>query len=636
MQLAPIEPASLQAMTAAMIHRGPDEGGQMLAPGIALGMRRLSIIDLPSSHQPLASEDGRVITVFNGEIFNFLRLREELVHRGHRFVTSGDTETIVHLYEEYGTGFVSRLRGMFAIAIWDAAERKLVLARDRLGVKPLYYALGLSGLMFASEIKCFIAAGLLSPRLDPDAASLFLALGYVPGPRTLFEGVLKLPPASVLEWHAGKLTGPTSYWTPADPPSAAPGGWREDEDHLLELLRAAVRARMISDVPLGVMLSGGLDSSLIAGLMAEASSAPIETFSIGFTDDAGANELAWARRTATRLGANHHELETSAAAHVGLLDEALWHLEEPIADLSFLGFLLLSKLARQHVTVALCGQAADELLGGYPKHVAARLADVAEGCPLFLRRLLGAAARSGDQHVRLHRLLAVIAAERDLERLWAMSALLTPRLGHALEGPVLREMDAFELFEQSGAADANLPAGRSCLTRTLLLDLHLALPDLMFLYFDKMSMASSLEVRVPFADHDVVNFCMSLPDNRRIRRLRGKEILRRISVDLVDEAIINRPKRGFFRAASSAWLERNLDLVRDTLLDPRCRERGLLDPATLQRWLTAPLGSGRAGEPLLAAFLLERWHRLFVDSDGLAQRRAARTTVSSSVADFPR
>jgi asparagine synthase (glutamine-hydrolysing) len=628
----PIDAEALHAMTVAMTHRGPDESGHLLEPGVALGMRRLSIIDLASSHQPLANEDGTVTTVFNGEIFNFPELRNAMVRNGHRLATSGDTETIVHLYEDHGNGFVERLRGMFAIAIWDARRRKLVLARDRLGVKPLYYMLGPSGLAFASEVKCLIAAGLLQPRLDPLAASLFLALGYVPGPRTLFEGVLKLPPATLIEWHDGQLTGPAAYWSPTDAPPVPPGSWQEDEEHLLELLRDSVRARMISDVPLGVMLSGGLDSSLIAALMAEASSRPIETFSVGFAEDAGANELTWARRTATRLGANHHELETSAAEHEALLDDALWHLEEPIADLSFLGFLLLSRLAREHVTVALCGQAADELLGGYQKHLAARLCDLAAGVPSAGRRLLASTAELGGRQGGLQRLTRAIAADRDLERLWAMSAVITPALQRELEGPRLRGEDAFSLLAQSHAGGLPLPPDRSRLTRTLLLDLQLALPDLMFVYFDKMSMATSLEVRVPFADHDLVTFCMSLADNRRIRRLRSKEILRRISTDLVDEAIINRPKRGFFRAASSSWLERNMATVREMLLDARCRDRGLLDPGVLRGWLDGALGDGRAGDPLLIAFMLEQWHRLFVDEDGLAQQRAREARAAALAA----
>jgi asparagine synthase (glutamine-hydrolysing) len=614
----PLGADRLLAMTTAMVHRGPDEDGHLRLPGVALGMRRLSIIDLARSHQPVSNEDGTVHTVFNGEIFNFQELRSQLEHKGHRFSTAGDTETIVHLYEEHGDAFVKRLRGMFAIALWDSSKRTLLLARDRLGVKPLYYALTPSGLAFASEIKCLLAGGLVDAQLDLDAARLYLTLGYVPAPKTLFAGVLKLPPATVLEWRDGRERGHHPYWTPLDPPPSRSGSWEEDQEHLLELLRDAVRARMISDVPLGVMLSGGLDSSLIAALMAEVSPHPIETFSVGFVEDANANELAWARRTAGRLGANHHELLSSASRHEELLDDALWHLEEPIADLSFLGFHVLSRLAREHVTVALCGQAADELLGGYPKHLAAHAADVAAGVPPSVRGSLAKLSFRISSRAKITRLLRTLAAEDDLERLLAMSSMLPLGAGANLGGPNLNRADPRALLAETFAGRSQPQTPPSRLFRTLLLDLRLALPDLMFLYFDKMSMANSLEVRVPFADHELVNFCMALPPDRLIRGRRGKEILRRVSQGLVDEAVIERPKRGFFRAGASSWLSARRSLVSETLLDGRCRRRGLLNMDLMRRWLDEPLKEGRRGEPLLTAFLLERWHRLFVDADGLA------------------
>lgn len=629
---APMTYARLLAMTEAIVHRGPDEDGHLRMPGVAMGMRRLSIIDLAGSHQPVGNEDGTVQTVFNGEIFNFCELRHQLEKEGHYFSTAGDTETIVHLYEAHGRAFVERLRGMFAIALWDANERKLLLARDRLGVKPLYYAITSEGLAFASEVKSLLAGGLVDAELDLEAARLFLTLGYVPAPRTLFAGILKLPPATMIEWRDGCLTGPNLYWTPLDAPPVRSGSWQEDGVHLLELLRDAVRARMISDVPLGVMLSGGLDSSLVAALMAEVSSQPIETFSVGFVEDANANELDWARRTARRLGANHHELLTSATEHEGLLDEALWHLEEPIADLSFLGFLVLSRLAREHVTVALCGQAADELLGGYTKHLAARAADLAARVPSPVRSSVASLAVRVNGRARVTRLLRTLAAQDDLERLQVMSSVLPPGLFAEMAGPRLNGAGPQPMLRGTFAGQTQSNSTGSRLSRTLLLDLRLALPDLMFLYFDKMSMATSLEVRVPFADHQLVNFCMALPDDRRIRRLRGKELLRQVSAGLVDGAIIDRPKRGFFRAGASSWLTARRSLVRETLLDERCTKRGLLNSGLVRQWLDEPLQHGRGGEPLLTAFLLERWHRLFVDDDGIAMQhvKVARQTARNS------
>ena len=585
-------------------------------------MRRLSVIDLASSHQPLSNERGDVWTVFNGEIFNFPELRRQLRSRGHRLVTAGDTETIVHLYEEHGAGFPKLLRGMFGIALWDASCRRLVLTRDRMGVKPLYYALTPGGLAFGSEIKSLLAGDLIEPRLDPLAAELYLAYGYVPGPRTLFEGVRKLAPATTLVWEGGALVGESLYWTPWDDAPPSGDSWEEDVETLLRLLGESVRARMISDVPLGVMLSGGLDSSLVTALMSEVSAQPVKTFSIGFTEDAQANELADARQVARRLGTDHHELLTSAAEHPSLIEGALWHLEEPITDLSFLGFLLLSRLARENVTVALCGQAADELLGGYPKHAVAYAADRLARIPGPGRRAVAAIGGRLPDSSRLGRGLRAMTTEDDAERLLQMSRVVLDSQRQTLLSPAFRSAGADRELRQVIRSRASGRFG-SVLSETLFLDTKLALVDLMFLYFDKMSMATSLEVRVPFADQDVVAFCMGLPDDRRILRGRRKEILRRVSRGLLDDETIDKKKRGFFRAASSTWLHTHRDgLVRESLLDKRARDRGIFAPGAVENLITQSQGSGRAGEPLLAVLLLELWNRIFIDADGPGRRLA--------------
>ena len=619
-------------MTEAIVHRGPDEDGHHIAPGIAMGMRRLSIIDLASSHQPLSNESGDIWTVFNGEIFNFPELRRELQARGHRLATAGDTETIVHLYEEHGTHFPERLRGMFAIAVWDEPRRRLVLVRDRMGVKPLYYALTPRGLAFGSEIKSLLAGGLVEPCLDPLAAELYLAYGYVPGPRTLFEGVRKLAPATTLVWEDGELVGASEYWAPWDGVEPSGASWKEDQETLLRLLRDSVRARMVSDVPLGVMLSGGLDSSLVTALMSEVSTEPVKTFSVGFTEDADANELADARRVAQRFGTEHHELLTSAVEHPALMEEALWHLEEPIVDLSFLGFLMLSRLASAHVTVVLCGQAADELLGGYSKHVIAHAADRLARVPAPGRRAVAAVGARFSEASRIGRGLRAMATDDDAERLLQMSRVVLEPERSALLSPMFRCAEVDRELRQVIRSRASGRAG-SVMRETLYLDTKLALVDLMFLYFDKMSMATSLEVRVPFADHDVVAFCMGLPDDRRILRGRRKEILRRVSRGLLDDATIDKKKRGFFRSAASTWLNIHRDgIVRETLLDERARDRAIFVPGAVERLIGQSQGTGRAGEPLLAVLLLELWHRQFVDRDGAGRRlvREAQRATSTN------
>ncbi len=608
---APLDAEALRAMTAAIEHRGPDEDGHLLEPGVALGMRRLSVIDPAGSPQPVASEDGEVTAVFNGEIYNFRELRDELEARGHRFATRGDGETIVHLYEELGPRFVERLRGMFAIALWDRPRRRLVLARDRMGVKPLYVAETAAGLAFASEVKSLVAGGLVRPELDPAAAELFMAWGYVPGPLTLFAGVHKLDPASYLVHEDGRVSERGEYWNPWDSaPQGVGASWEEDGERLLELLRTATRARMVSDVPLGVMLSGGLDSSLIAALMAEASDRPVQTFSVGFVEDAAANELAEARQVANRLGTDHHELETSALDHPDLLDDALRHLEEPIADLSCVGMLLLSRLARETVTVALSGQGADEILGGYRKHQVAHAADLLGRVPPA-RGAVALAARAGAPESARARGLRALSTRDPVERMLAMSRVVQPRERLALFTP-----------EFLTATDVGAPvrdydlSGRSALTQTLYLDGRLALVDNMLLYFDKMSMATSLEVRVPFLDHDVVSFCLALPDSRKVRRGNRKELLKRVSRGLVADEIVDRRKRGFFRSALGAWLQAQRGgLLEETLLDPRTAARGLYREDEVRRLLKVSGGGDiKADQRLFCLFLLERWMREWVDA----------------------
>lgn len=613
----PLQVETLRAMTDVIRHRGPDDEGHHIDLGVALGARRLSIIDLPGGHQPIANEDESVWAVLNGEIYNFPDLRRELIRRGHTLTTRSDTETIVHLYEDHGADFVRKLRGMFAIAVWDTNARRLVLARDRMGVKPLYVAEGDFGLAFASEVKALIAGGLVEPRLDPVGAELFLAYGYVPGPRTMFAGVRKLDPATLLVWQDGDVVDERRYWTPWNGPAERGGSFQEDSEQLLELLRGAVRARMISDVPLGVMLSGGLDSSLIAALMAEHSSGPVETFSVGFEEDGRANELADAERVATRLGTVHHPVLTSAVEHPELLDRALWHLEDPVADLSALGFLLLSEVARAHVTVALSGQGADELLGGYFKHQVAWAAGLARRVPGPLRRGIGSLHRLAGADSAGGRAMTAITTGDPVARQLAMSRVVGADERAVLLTPEFCQELAEE--EIAAAVRRNLdPRARSVLAEVLEGDRRLALVDLMFLYFDKMSMATSLEVRVPFMDQDVVSFCAGLPDDRAVLRTRRKALLKYAARGLVDDTIIDKPKRGFFVGALGTWLEVHRDaLLRDILLDRRTLDRGQVREPALLALVEA---DGRHTKPnnrrLLSLLLLEMWQRLWLDGDG--------------------
>ena len=611
----PLERTVLQAMCDVITHRGPDDDGQLIEPGVALGMRRLSILDLESGAQPISNEDGTISTVFNGEIYNFRELRAQLSGR-HRLATRGDTETIVHLYEENGWRFSEHLRGIFAIAVWDRSRRRLILTRDRMGVKPLYVAETPDGLAFASEIKSLIAGGLISSVLDPLSAELFLAFGYVPGQRTLFAGVRKLMPATTMVWEDGAIVAEERYWFPKL--SGRDGdrrSWEDDQEEFLALLRSAVHGQMVSDVPLGVMLSGGLDSSTVTALMAEVSDRPVKTFSIGFADSHYANELPYAREVARVLGTDHHELLTEAEEQPELLEDVLWHMEEPVADLSAFGFLMISRLASRSVKVALSGQGADELLGGYRKHQVAYANGLLRRLPGPVREALGTTSKVLPDGSTGARGVRALTSDDPTERLLAMSRVLQGSQRESLLEPMFRVTVA-ESEIRNAIAKHIPPDDVSVLTQTLYMDTQLALVDQLFLYFDKMSMANSLEVRVPFTDHDLVSFCLSLPDTRRIWLLRRKELLRRATGGLPTRSVLTRRKTGFFRGAFGPWLSCHREFVREILLDDRTLARRQIQPGALSRLID---GAGRHGikldQVLLSVLLLELWQRLFVDQD---------------------
>jgi asparagine synthase (glutamine-hydrolysing) len=627
----PLSPDDLTTMVDSLRHRGPDDRGELLAPGIAMGMRRLSIIDVAGGHQPVVNEAQTVWAMQNGEIYNFARLRERLT-RDHVLASRCDTEVIVHLYEESAEGFQDHLRGMYAIAVWDGVRRRLTLVRDRLGIKPLYISETKRGLAFASEIKALLAAGLVEPKLDREGAELFLAYGYVPGPRTLFEGVQKLMPATVLVYEAGTAKH-RSYWSPVGSNGdLAMGSPSELEEQLLALLRSSVREHLIADVPLGLMLSGGLDSSLIGALMAEATTGPIKTFSIGFSNLAASNELVDARRVAERLGAEHYELELDPQDDPAILEDMLWHLEEPVTDLSCLGFQLLSELAQRHVKVALSGQGADELLGGYRKHQIAHGADVVAKFPFAQTALLAAGAAIGRSGSTAERGLRAIGEVDHVRRLLAMSRVTQPDQMEELFTARLRTADG-ERVIGNAIRQHELVSSRSILTQTRHTDLRMALVDQLFLYFDKMSMSTSLEVRVPFVDDRLVTFCFTLPDDASVSLLRRKAILRRVARDIISPDTISKKKVGFFHSALVGWLKRHrFGYVQDVLLSERCQARGQLNTQTVRGLLNSDAVTHKKGaQVVFSALMLELWQRLYADGDFRTRLAASRSAARSGM-----
>jgi asparagine synthase (glutamine-hydrolysing) len=545
-------PAQLDAMTDAMTHRGPNDRGTYAAPGIALGVRRLSIVDVEGGHQPVFSEDDNVVAIQNGELYNHDELRQNLRREGHRVLSRCDTEILPHLYEGYGARFPEQLRGKFGIAVWDERRRRAILARDRMGVKPLYWARVGDVVVFASELKSMLASGLIEPELDLEAVDLYLSLGFIPGPRTPIAGVRKLAPGSIL------MVGPESvheepYWVYPEPdPEPHPRPVEDYADELLPLLRQAVRDRLMSDVPLGAMLSGGLDSSLVVALMAEASSRPVVTFSVGFREDK-ANELAHARRIAGAFGCEHHELELSVTANAVDIDELAWRLDEPVADLSALGFDLLSHVAAEHVTVALAGQGADELFGGYTKHRAAAAMGALGFVPDGLRRALSGLPWPSS---RMRRAFGAFAADNPSKRLLAMSG----RFVNGVRGDLYKGALADVRDDNAYAAVEALRGGLEGdpLAVTLYLDARLGLVDHMLLYFDRTSMAHSLEVRVPYLDHRLVEWAATVPPSMKVRRNVSKRVLKAAGMRFLPPETVQKRKVGFFRSALDVWLDAQL------------------------------------------------------------------------------
>jgi asparagine synthase (glutamine-hydrolysing) len=550
----------LRAMGESLIHRGPDEGGIHTEPGVSLGMRRLSIIDLKTGHQPLTNEDRSLWVVFNGEIYNYRELTADLLARGHRFATASDTETLVHLYEEYGADCVRHLRGMFAFALWDARKRTLLLARDRLGIKPLYYAQTPHGLVFGSELKALTASPWVRRRVDPGALAAYLRFGYVPDPLSILEGVAKLPPGHVLLVKDGLAGAPRRYWEPTshfrstdEVPDEAEAGSR-----LWDLLQDAVRSHLVSDVPVGAFLSGGVDSSTVVGIMAREIGVPVKTFSVGFGEKEY-DEAPYARRVAEWFGTEHHEL-IATPQDLGLLEDVLAACDEPFADASAIPTYLVSRLARQHVKVVLSGDGGDELFAGYDRYVVDRrerrlgiLGDLGLGAPL---RLVSDALPEGMRGKNFVRHFSLPRMERYLD---AISLFPDRALRDVLEPSVAAASPP--LFEAALRDSRGLDA----LSRLQDLDLRTYLPGDILTKVDRMSMTHSLEARVPLLDHPLVEFACSLPARLRMRGDQTKYLLRRILRARVPDEVLTRPKHGFGVPLRSWFGERLPGFFRERL-----------------------------------------------------------------------
>jgi asparagine synthase (glutamine-hydrolysing) len=592
-------------------HRGPDDEGIHVEPGVALGMRRLSIIDLSTGHQPIHNEDRTVWTVFNGEIYNYRELRKELEAAGHRFYTSSDTETIVHAYEQWGEAAFGRLRGMFGIALWDRPRRTLLLARDRAGIKPLHYAERDRRLYFGSELKSLLAAGAVDREIDLEALDHYLSFLYAPRDRSLFKGVSKLPPGHYLRWADGRAEV-REYWR-IGAAESFDGSPEEAAGQLRHVLADAVRSHMMSDVPLGAFLSGGVDSSTVVGLMAEASDRPVKTFSIGF-DEPQFDELEHARTVARHFGTDHHEFVVRPDG-LSILDRLIEHFDEPFADSSAIPTWYVSEIARRHVTVVLSGDGGDELFGGYDRYLPHSRVARFDRLPLPAKRHVagllwpllphGVPGKNFLRHVSRDddgRYLDSIAFFQPDEK----AALYTPDVRRVVRGAGA-ERELAHHFARFASLTPH--------SRMMRFDFETYLPEDVLTKVDRMSMAHSIESRVPLLDNNVIDFAATLPAAWKIASGRRKHILKEAVKGFLPPGILDRRKQGF-GVPLGVWFRGGLtDVFSDVLSSPRARQRGYFEPTFVDRLVAEHLGGKRDHTLRLWQLLVfELWHRHYLDA----------------------
>jgi asparagine synthase (glutamine-hydrolysing) len=611
--------ALLQRMCDIIQHRGPDDEGYYVDPHVGLGMRRLSIIDLAGGHQPIHNEDQTIWVVFNGEIYNFLQIRSDLKSRGHHFYTNTDTEVIVHAYEEYGDLFVEHLTGMFGLALWDSQRQRLVLVRDRVGIKPLYYRWESGRLWFASEIKSILTSD-CSREMDFVALHQYLSYAHVPAPNTIFKGINKLLPGHMLICQDGKMAI-KPYWD-LPIPSDETLSWEDAKAKVFRLLEECVHSHLISDVPLGAFLSGGIDSSAIVGLMAKYTDAPVRTFSLGFESRARHfDELHYARLVAKHFGTEHLEIPVNVDV-MKLLPRMIWHFDEPFANDTALIIYQLSQEVKKHVTVVLAGTGGDEVFAGYPRYLGMRLAELYSLAPLFLRKIIAdLLARTISDNVdgrHLNRRLrefaqggAMSPEDRYVSWITYFSEGAKQQLYSEWAKNLIQDTDGTWITRQF----LHHPAGKKNFHDAVFYsDIKTYLPNDQLEYNEKMSMAHSLELRVPFCDHRLVEFAGRLPLSLKTRGFQTKRLLKEAMRGFLPDTIIDRPKLGL-HAPVGIWLQTDLKpLVSNLLSRQNVERRGYFRYEAIKEMI----GLHNAGKrdfswQIWMLLVLEIWHRMYLD-----------------------
>jgi asparagine synthase (glutamine-hydrolysing) len=633
-ELQPGDGGRALAMRDIQSHRGPDDSGIHHDRAAILAHRRLSIVDLATGQQPLSNEDATIWISFNGEIYNHADLRRDLERAGHVYRSRSDTETIVHAYEQWGDACVTRLRGMFAFAIWDARQRRLLLARDRLGIKPLYWARCGDRLVFSSEIKGILASGLIQAQANESAIPELLSTRSLAGTETMFAGISKLMPGHTLTFERGQVAI-DQYWDiPVAREAAGPRRREDDVRRFRALLEESVRLRLMSDVPLGVFLSGGIDSSAIAALMARMIGRPLQTFSVAFKERAF-NELGYARKVSQAIGADAHEIVIDDRDFFGALPRLVWHEDEPIAHPSSVPLFFVSALARANVKVVLTGEGSDELLAGYGKYPRALLnwragSVYSRVVPGAMRTSVAAAVERMPGRLGRYARRSFLGVEHAADRaffdnfasinLSGQRRVLSPRL--------MDLVTPERAYGPSLAYFSSPPGSASMLDRILYADLKTYLVELLMKQ-DQMSMAASIESRVPFLDHHLVAFASTLPRDRKLSGFSTKRILREAVADVLPREILERPKMGF-PVPFASWIRNGWgDVVREVLLDRRSLEREIVSPSAVEG-LLSPSSAGTPGlasasDAVWSLFNLELWYRTFIDGEGVQTLPSPRT-----------
>jgi asparagine synthase (glutamine-hydrolysing) len=609
----PARPELLEPMLRKIFHRGPDEDGTLVDGELAMGMRRLSIIDLADGKQPIQNEDGRFSVVFNGEIYNYIELRDDLKKRGHVFRTNSDTEVIVHLFEEHGAECVHKLRGMFGFAVWDHQKHELYIYRDRLGIKPLYYSTQNGTLAFGSEVKSLLTLPWIKAEIDHAGLNEFLSLKYVPAPQTLFKNIASLPPGHMISVIDGKIET-KQYWEVSFAEKLSFANEADAVDQLLEKLRESVRLRLRADVPFGAFLSGGLDSSIIVALMSEQLDMPVNTFSAGFAGTDGQDELPYARQVAKKFGCNHHEVLVGAEHFLGHANKVMWHLEMPIADQATVATHMVAELARKHVKMVLTGEGGDELFAGYARYVgethAKKFAWLPSPLASLARTVTGKLPGLRRQKIAMHALMQSGEAARFSNWFPLFNGDMKRRVvADHLKSTSTNVVNSFEKYLR--ACDASSP-----IERMLFVDTKTWLPDYLLLRGDKLTMANSIEGRVPLLDHEVVEFAAKLPPHYKLNGSTRKYLLKKVAARLLPDEIINRKKQGF-PIPIERWLRGEANpMMRDLLSPAMVSQRNLFDNSVVQQLLKQhESGYADRSTELWGLMSIELWHQQFVDAN---------------------